>query len=165
MEDGETGAQHGLVAAEDLPGSADAGFEGGPIHVDARRRAHAILIGDQKLPSGGNVVGQASVCFGDRSGHIPGQAKIEGERWCDPPIVFDERAADFQRRPVTGPLIGLVVNGEAGDAEQEIGLGVARQVEALLAGKVAAVADDPEAILKGLSAHVHLIARESRCPT
>jgi hypothetical protein len=36
-----------------LPGSADAGFERRPIHIDARRCAHTILIGDQKLPGAG----------------------------------------------------------------------------------------------------------------
>jgi hypothetical protein len=78
---GVAGAEHRLLAAEDLPGSADAGFERGPIHLDAGRVADAILTGDQKLPGCGNIVGQAAVLFGDGSGQIPGQAEVEGERW------------------------------------------------------------------------------------
>ena len=54
------------------------------------------------------------------------------------------------------------MNGQAGDAEQEIGLRIAAPIRIrgdllAVAGKVTAVADDPEAILESLSAHVHLI--------
>src|ERR1035437_894328 len=158
MVEGEASAEHRLLAAEDLPGGADARFECCPIHLDARRRTHTILIGNEKLSSCGNIVGQASASFGDRSGHIPGHAKIEGESWCYPPIILDEGTVDFPSPAGDGPVERLIMNGQASDAEQKIGLRIAADVRAAQAGKVTAVADDPEAILESLGANVHLIA-------
>lgn len=50
------------------------------------------------------------------------------------------------------------MNGQASEAEQKISLGIATDVRAAEAGKVTAVADNPEAILEGLGTDVHLIA-------
>jgi hypothetical protein len=47
--DAKAEAKHGLVAAENLPGEAEAGFVCAPEHVDARRSAHSVLAGNQKL--------------------------------------------------------------------------------------------------------------------
>ena len=116
VEEGVAATQHCLVAAEYLPASADPRFEGCPVHVDARRPTHTILIGDEKLSSCGNVIGQAPVGFGDRSSHIPGQAKIERERGCDPPIVLDEGTPDCPAAAGDGPIERLVMNGQASKA-------------------------------------------------
>jgi hypothetical protein len=79
----------------------------------------------------------------------------------DPPIIFGERTVDLPAAAGDGALVRLVVNGQAGDPEQEIGLRIARMVEGAAAGKVTGDADDPEAILESLGAHVHLIAAKS----
>ena len=52
------------------------------------------------------------------------------------------------------------MNREARDAEQKIGLGITAYVCAAESGEVAAVADDPEAVLESLGAHVHLVVAE-----
>ena len=117
-----------LVAAEDLPTGANAGLERCPIRGHARRPTHAILISNEKLPGSRNVVGQPSVGFSDRSRHIPGQAKIESERWYDPPIVLHERTPDCPAAAGDGTIERLVMNGQASEAEQKIGLGIATNV-------------------------------------
>src|SRR5580704_19035922 len=108
-----TETQHCLVAAEHLPGGAEAGFESCPIHIDACRPTHSILIGNQKLTCCGNVVGLASAVVRDGRGHIPRQADIEGDGWCDPPIIFGERTIAFPAATGDRALIRLVMNGEA----------------------------------------------------
>ncbi len=122
MKDGVTGAQHGLIAAEDLPGAADPRFEAGPIHLDAPGIIHTILVGNQKLPSGGNVVSLASVCLCDGRRHVIRKADVEHDAGGDPPVILHVRTVDFPAAPADRTLIRLVVNGQTRDPEQEIGL-------------------------------------------
>src|ERR1700722_31780 len=96
--------------------------------------------------------------FSNRSGHVPGQAEVKRERRQDPPIIRDEGAINLPAAAGDRSLVRLVVNGPTRETEQEIGLRIARG--AIACGKVAAVADKPEAILEGLRAHVHLIGAE-----
>ena len=49
VKDGEAATEHGLVAAKNFIGGADAGFEGLQVHFYARRAADAILIGNEQL--------------------------------------------------------------------------------------------------------------------
>ena len=80
-----------------------------------------------------------------------------GKRWFDPPIILEKRPEDATSAAGDGAIERLVMNGQACDANQKIGLGIAGNAGAAQAGKIAAVADDPEAVLKGLNADVHLI--------
>src|SRR5580658_4481017 len=95
--------------------------------------------------------------FGDGRRHVVREAKIEGDRRCDPPIIFDVRTVDFPASAGDGALIRLVMNGKTGDPLQEIGFRIAREVQRAIAGKVTGDAVDPKAILESLSADVHLI--------
>src|SRR5277367_4944705 len=84
--DRESGPHHGLVAAENLPGRANARLKGLPIHVYASRPTNATLIGDKKLARGGirtrgntgrNKVRQATGSLGNWCGQVPRQTDVE----------------------------------------------------------------------------------------
>ena len=55
----------------------------------------------------------------------------------------------FQRRPVTGAVVGLVVFAQSGHPHQQVGLGIAAEESF--------DTDNPEAVLKCFRADVHLI--------
>ena len=160
MVEGVAGAEDGFLAAHDFPGCADSWLEGCPIHLYAGRVADSILTCNEKISRCGDVVGEAIVLFGGGSCHVPGQAEVEGQRGCDAPIVFDEGAVDLPTAAGHRSVVGLVVNGEAGDAKQEIRLSIAGDAGAAEAGKVAKCADNPEAVLECFGAHIHLIGAE-----
>ena len=92
------------------------------------RPTHTILVGNEKLSSGGNVVCLASVFFANWSCQIPSQANVEDDRGRDAPIIFDKGTVDFPAAPGDRALIRLVMNGETRDPEQEIGLRITRDV-------------------------------------
>src|SRR5208282_5857781 len=90
--DRKSAAHHGLVAAENLPGRANARLKSLPIRVYASRPAYTALIGDEKLACGGirtcgntrrNEIRHAPGGLGDGRAQIPRQAQIEGEIFGD----------------------------------------------------------------------------------
>src|SRR5208282_5519961 len=65
VEDAVACADDGLVAAKHLPCQANSWLKCRPIHLDARRRVHSTLIGDQQLIRKRIVVCHAPVLFRD----------------------------------------------------------------------------------------------------
>src|ERR1700683_3148158 len=96
--------------------------------------------------------------FGDGSGHIPRQAKVEGERRSSAPVILDEGPVDLPAPAGDGTAVRLVVDGAPGHAQQQIGLRTAGHDPG--AAKVSEGTHEPEAVLKFFGADVHLIVTE-----
>jgi hypothetical protein len=45
---------------------------------------------------------------------VPRQAEVEGERWGNAPVVFDEGPVDLPAAAGGGAVVGLVVDGASG---------------------------------------------------
>jgi len=87
--------------------------------------------------------------LGDRSGHVPRQAEVEGERWCDAPVILDEGPVNLPAPSGDCTAVCLVVDCPSRQTQQQIGLGIAAEESF--------VADQPESVLKSLRAHIHLV--------
>src|SRR4029077_8086793 len=151
-----------FVAAKNLPGQAYPGLKGRPIPVDARRITNTILPGNEKLAraaSLGDVVGHALIDFRDGTGEIPRQTKIERQIFSNSPIILNEWAEDFPAAAGDRTIECLIVLRDTHQAEQEIRLSVTGNVHSR-ARKAAEITDggrDPESVLEGLRAHIHLV--------
>ena len=121
MIHGVSATNHSLVAAKNLPSSANARFKCSPIHLNPGTRAHlrarlecssAPVTRNQPLIARGgwNEIGDPASGFRNRSRHCPSQAQVDCQVSGDPPIVLDKRAVDLpaSARNIPGQI--LIVN-------------------------------------------------------
>src|SRR6202166_67102 len=153
---GEAAAEYGFIAAQDLIGGANSRFEISPIHVYASGGVDSALIGNQKLARSGirtscgggrNVVGQAASRFCNRRGQVPSQSDVQSQVLGNSPVVLDEGANDFPAAAGDRTVKGLIVFGDAHVAQGKIGFGITGE----------SAQRNPETILEGFGADVHLI--------
>src|SRR5580704_3003764 len=124
VEDGVAGADCGFLAAAGLPSHTDAGLERGLIPLDTRVFIRA-LAGDQEGAGGRIEISLTIVHLGDGGRKIPSQTEIHSDVFRQAPIVLDEGTIDFPTSAGGGTLEGLVVNGEAGQAREQVRFGIA----------------------------------------
>src|SRR5258705_1721544 len=147
MVDSIAGAHDGFVAALHLVSQADAGLEVFPVSANARAVADSVNAGDQELSIDGVEVRLASSNFRDRGGDIPSKPEVYGEILGCAPVILNKGTEDF---PATAGGVaeeGLVVDGETGEPESQIGDGVKVGPQP---------GQNPVTILKAVSANVHL---------
>src|SRR3984957_763848 len=153
---GEAAAEYGFIAAQDLIGGADSRFEISPIHVYAGGGVDSALIGKQKLAGDGvrasgdggwNEVGQAASRFSNRRGQVPSQSEVQSQVLGNSPVILDEGANDFPAATGDRTVKGLIVFGDVHVAQGKVGFGITGENDK----------KNPETILEGFGADVHLI--------
>ena len=136
----------GLLAATGFPRETDARLEGALVKLDACPLARA-LPGNQELRGRGIEVRLTVARFRNRGRQIPGQSQIQRQVLPHSPIVLNVGTEDFPSPSGHIALEGLVVNCQARQAQEKVGLRIV--------GPQAR--HDPVAILETLGSNIHLI--------
>src|SRR5271170_1277228 len=157
------GPEHGLVAAEHLPSHADSWLKGCPILLYSGRLRDTVLTGNEKLVGNNIVVRHPSIDFRDGIRNVPCQAKIHGQVFGYPPIILEERPVDFPPTASHRAVKRLIVLRHPGEAKQKIRFRVSvnTYTTARIACEIADGAGDPESILEGFGADIHLICADT----
>src|ERR1700722_4625459 len=121
MDDCVAGADDSAVAATRLPRDADARFEGVFIVIDSNPFSgvgtERGVARDQELAVGWVEVRLPIRDFRDWRSQIPGEPEIDREIRSYPPIVLNEGAESLPTAARGAAIERLVMNGEAGQAE------------------------------------------------
>src|SRR4029077_11326072 len=134
---GVTATNHRFVAAKHLPGSANAWFKCGPIHLNSGTGSRLLtwLQGccaprTRNQPpvacSRWNEIRHPALSFRNRSCHAPSQSQVDGQVSVDVPIVLDKRTVDLPSSAGNIPGVVLVVNPLNRQPHQNICYGVAK---------------------------------------
>ena len=128
MEDGIAAANGGFGASEGLPGYADARLESSLVPLNAYRRDSSMALSPEESE---NVPLAGSKFAWRFAASVIGSDKAQARPRFSVKLLVTRQSSwtygrkSFHRRPVVVTFEGLIVDGQAGQAHEEIGFGIA----------------------------------------